>query len=119
MFLLCFRVDKLLSEYEITLSNAMSAGINIVEQDFKINWDYLQSVFFSTTILTTIGKPTLSCNIHVYFNKEILFTECHHIEIYWFVFQDMEILPQLQPREGCFASSLLLLACLEMIWILN
>ena len=58
MFLLCFRVDKLLSDYEITLSNAMSAGINIVEQDFKINWDYLQSVFFSTTILTTIGKPT-------------------------------------------------------------
>ena len=40
----------------MTLSNAMTAGINIVEQDFNINWDYLQSVFFSTTILTTIGE---------------------------------------------------------------
>ena len=73
-----FRVDKLLSEYEITLSNAMTAGINIVEQDFKINWDYLQSVFFSTTILTTIGKLTLGCNIHVYFNKEFLFRVSLH-----------------------------------------
>ena len=24
-------------------------------QDFQINWNYIQSVFFSTTILTTIG----------------------------------------------------------------
>ena len=51
------RVDELLKGYEFILSEAMTAGINITseEKDFKINWDYLQSVFFSTTILTTIG----------------------------------------------------------------
>ena len=25
-------------------------------QDFTVSWDYVQSIFFSTTILTTIGK---------------------------------------------------------------
>ena len=52
-----FRVDELLKGYEFILSEAMTAGINITseEKEFKINWDYLQSVFFSTTILTTIG----------------------------------------------------------------
>ena len=52
-----FRVDELLKGYEFILSEAMTAGINITseEKEFRINWDYLQSVFFSTTILTTIG----------------------------------------------------------------
>ena len=48
-------VEKLLSEYEAALSDVMTAGINIVTQNYTQNWDYLQSVFFSTTILTTIG----------------------------------------------------------------
>ena len=49
-------VEKLLSEYEAALSEVMIAGINIVTQNYTENWDYLQSVFFSTTILTTIGR---------------------------------------------------------------
>ena len=48
-------MEKLLSEYEAALSDVMTAGINIVTQNYTQNWDYLQSVFFSTTILTTIG----------------------------------------------------------------
>ena len=48
-------MEKLLSEYEAALSEVMTAGINIVTQNYTQNWDYLQSVFFSTTILTTIG----------------------------------------------------------------
>ena len=49
-------MEKLLSEYEVALSEVMIAGINIVTQNYTENWDYLQSVFFSTTILTTIGR---------------------------------------------------------------
>ena len=48
-------VEKLLGEYEVALSEVMTAGINIVTMNYTQNWDYLQSVFFSTTILTTIG----------------------------------------------------------------
>ena len=59
------RVDQLLCEYEVRLSEAMTAGINITSQDFKINWDYLQSVFFSTTILTTIG---MVCHLSIIHN---------------------------------------------------
>merc|ERR1712038_912331 len=38
----------------------MTAGINIVTQNYTQNWDYLQSVFFSTTILTTIGYGNIA-----------------------------------------------------------
>ncbi len=55
LILLSVSVEKLLSEYEVALSEVMIAGINIVTQNYTQNWDYLQSVFFSTTILTTIG----------------------------------------------------------------
>ena len=48
-------MDQLLSSYESVVSEAAGAGIDIVTQDFTISWDYIQSVFFSTTILTTIG----------------------------------------------------------------
>ena len=33
----------------------MDAGIDVVEQNFTTNWDFIGSVFFTTTILTTIG----------------------------------------------------------------
>ena len=68
MIYLSSRVDELLKEYEFILSEAMTAGINITseEKDFKINWDYLQSVFFSTTILTTIG---IVCQLSIITNQ--------------------------------------------------
>ena len=49
-------VERLLSEYEVALSQVMTAGVDIVTMNYTQNWDYLQSVFFSTTILTTIGS---------------------------------------------------------------
>jgi len=48
-------VDSALSSYELTCSEASSAGVDIVTKEFSYNWDYIQSVFFSLTILTTIG----------------------------------------------------------------
>ena len=46
----------LLRDYEVAVERAASAGLDIVSQNYQVHWDYLQSVFFSTTILTTIGK---------------------------------------------------------------
>ena len=45
-----------LQDYEYAASMASAAGVDIVTQNFVVNWDYLQSVFFATTILTTIGN---------------------------------------------------------------
>ena len=49
-------VDSALSTYELTCSEASSAGVDIVTREFSYNWDYIQSCFFSLTILTTIGR---------------------------------------------------------------
>lgn len=49
-------VDSALSEYEAVISDASSAGVDIVNKDYSNNWDYIQSCFFALTILTTIGK---------------------------------------------------------------
>ena len=54
------RLDHLLLDYESTVSEAMNAGVDVVSQDFTISWNYLQSVFFSTTILTTIGYGNIA-----------------------------------------------------------
>ena len=32
----------------------------MVDQNFTVSWDFIQSVFFSTTILTTIGYGNIS-----------------------------------------------------------
>ena len=49
-----------LSEYESVAADAVGAGVDLVGKDFSYNWDYVQSVFFALTILTTIGKSLLS-----------------------------------------------------------
>ena len=54
-------VDLLLRSYEVAAERAASSGVDLVSQNYPDNWDYLQAVFFSTTILTTIG--TLSGRI--------------------------------------------------------
>ena len=33
----------------------MDAGVDVVEQNYTLSWDFIGSVFFTTTILTTIG----------------------------------------------------------------
>ena len=34
--------------------------LNMIVQDFSINWDYVQACFFALTILTTIGGYELN-----------------------------------------------------------
>jgi len=48
-------VDSALFGYEEVCSDASSAGVDILTKEYSYNWDYIQSCFFSLTILTTIG----------------------------------------------------------------
>ena len=47
---------KSIIKYQVC-SEAVGAGVDLVSKDFSFNWDYIQSCFFSLTILTTIGEP--------------------------------------------------------------
>ena len=38
----------------------MDAGVDVVEQNYTLSWDFIGSVFFTTTILTTIGYGHIS-----------------------------------------------------------
>ena len=60
-------VDSALSSYESVCSEASSAGVDIVSKDFNYNWDYIQSCFFSLTILTTIGNKHNKADLHCIF----------------------------------------------------
>ena len=47
-------------DYESVVSEAVGAGVSLVDQNFTVSWDFIQSVFFSTTIITTIGYGNIS-----------------------------------------------------------
>ena len=51
-------MERLLADYELVVDDAIKNNIDPVSQSFSPNWDYIQAVFFSTTILTTIGGTT-------------------------------------------------------------
>lgn len=53
-------IDSLLIDYEVVVEEAVNNGINVATQDYTISWNYIQSVFFSTTILTTIGYGNIA-----------------------------------------------------------
>ena len=72
-------------------SEAVGAGVDLVSKEFSFNWDYVQSCFFSLTILTTIGLR-LSDLVLVQKISEL--------------FQVMEILPQKHLGAGFSVSCL-------------
>ena len=49
-------LDTALLHHETNVALAAAAGVDVVSRDFTVTWDYLQSVFFASTILTTIGQ---------------------------------------------------------------
>ena len=55
----------MLTDYETVLADAVDAGIDVVEQNYTTNWDFIGSVFFTTTILTTIGYDSTACKYFV------------------------------------------------------
>ena len=50
----------LLRDYEAVLAEAVNAGISAAHHNYTVSWDFVQSVFFTTTILTTIGYGNIS-----------------------------------------------------------
>ncbi|CAB4065370.1 KCNKN [Lepeophtheirus salmonis] len=53
-------IDRRLLEYEQTVSVAAQEGIDLVTKDIQYEWNYIQAVFFSSTILTTIGYGNIA-----------------------------------------------------------
>ena len=54
-------LEDALSSYEQTVSVAASAGLDIATKEINYEWTYVQSVFFTSTIITTVGKWPLWC----------------------------------------------------------
>ena len=57
-------VDLQLLDYEKTVAVAATSGIDMSTKDVTYQWSYVQAVFFTSTILTTIGK--VFCNSILY-----------------------------------------------------
>lgn len=49
-------LDEALLDYEKTVGTAATAGLEIATKEIKYQWTYVQSVFFTSTIITTVGK---------------------------------------------------------------
>ena len=58
----------------------LSLPIFLHLQDFTVNWNYVQAVFFSTTILTTIGQCT--CNLLNNWENHISHSVCMFLIIF-------------------------------------
>ena len=59
-------IDTKLLNYEQTVAVAATSGIDMETKDVIYKWSYIQAVFFTSTILTTIGKNKLSHFIYSY-----------------------------------------------------
>ena len=59
-------IDTKLLNYEQTVAVAATSGIDMETKDVIYKWSYIQAVFFTSTILTTIGKNILSYFIYFY-----------------------------------------------------
>ena len=64
-------IDRRLKEYEQTVAVAADEGINMADKMPVYQWDYIQSVFFTSTILTTIGV------CHFYFQEHNFRVKCY------------------------------------------
>jgi len=51
------QIDSALLDYEGMVAKASGAGINVTTKQVLYKWTYVQSVFFSSTIITTVGEP--------------------------------------------------------------
>lgn len=53
-------IDKQLLDYEQTVAVAAQEGIDMETKDVIYKWSYIQAVFFTSTILTTIGYGNIA-----------------------------------------------------------
>ncbi len=50
------KLDEALLDYEKTIGVAATAGLEIATKEINYQWTYVQSVFFTSTIITTVGN---------------------------------------------------------------
>ncbi len=49
-------IDNALLSYEQTIAVASEEGVDVTTKEVRYEWTYVQSVFFSSTIITTVGE---------------------------------------------------------------
>ena len=54
-------IDNALLNYEKTVAVASEEGVDVATKEVRYEWTYVQSVFFSSTIITTVGERRLRC----------------------------------------------------------
>jgi len=54
------KIDKALLDYEVTIGIAASEGLDIATKEIEYQWTYVSSVFFSSTIITTVGYGNMA-----------------------------------------------------------
>ena len=57
-------IDIKLLDYEQTVALGATSGIDMETKDVIYKWSYIQAVFFTSTILTTIGKSHFLENLY-------------------------------------------------------
>ena len=50
------KLENALLSYEMTLSSATGEGIDVSSKEIDYKWTYVSSVFFTSTVITTVGK---------------------------------------------------------------
>ena len=65
------KLEDALSSYEKTVSVAASEGLDIATKEINYEWTYVQSVFFTSTIITTVGKVHLYLTLQSIINLAI------------------------------------------------
>ena len=54
-------IDDALLSYEKTIAVASEEGVDVATKEVRYEWTYVQAVFFSSTIITTVGKNDQVC----------------------------------------------------------
>ncbi len=57
---LVHRVDSALLDYETVVARAVRGGVNVTTHGSTYKWTYVQSVFFASTIVTTVGYGNIA-----------------------------------------------------------
>ena len=52
------KLENALLSYEMTLSTATGEGIDVSSKEIDYKWTYVSSVFFTSTVITTVGKTS-------------------------------------------------------------
>ena len=63
------RLEEALRSYESVIAVSAGEGINMTTKDFEYKWTYVQCIFFTSTIITTVGKQIAMITTMKYYQK--------------------------------------------------